>query len=521
MIAKIRYNSYALNAVLQKYFISKLHIDCLHATISLNYFYFCLMPDNIKPIITNPLKKNVALVTLVVFGLLLIASCIYFKERILFIDAPHQLFRMINDGEWQILDSRYGSMLSQAFPFYGAKMHLPLRWLMILYSSGFYIFYLLVAMLLVFRYKNYGLALLFALYLTLFVSEAFYCTTTEGFGLLFLAYGSSFHVADRYKSNVPLVAVFVLSFALAMWTHPLVILVAVNLWFFFWLRGEEWPFTKVQSWILSIILLALAVAKIQQGSNHGYDSSKIEVVTNFQPGKILELYKSPQFKFFMHGCMNNYWLFVLIFLAGLAALAYQKKYLLFLLTLFSTVGYCVLVVITFWDIHSNRFYIESEYMPVTIISSAPFVYYILPRLNKKMALWLVIAIFSIRGIYIINAAPVFTHRVEMVGSILGKMKEKGITKLIIPGPVAEVDKVMLMNWALPTESIVLSSLNGDQPQLTFVFGDTHEIKSLVNTGKDTMIGCWERRPISKFNTFYYMPDTNRQYQVMSFEDVMR
>ena len=138
-----------------------------------------------------------------------------------------------------------------------------------------------------------------------------------------------------------------------------------------------------------------------------------------------------------------------------------------------------------------------------------------------MALWLVIAIFSIRGIYIINAAPVFTQRVEMVGSILGKMKEKGITKLIVPGPVAQVDKVMLMNWALPAESIVLSSLNGDQPQRTFVFADTHEIKSLVLTGKDTMIGCWEKRPIGKFNTFYFKPDTSRLYQVMSFVGLMK
>ena len=479
------------------------------------------MPDNVKPTISNPLPKNVAWVTLVVFGLLLIASCVYFKERILFIDAPHQLFRMINDGEWQILDSRYGSMISQAFPFYGAKMHLPLRWLMILYSSGFYIFYLFVALLLVFRYRNYGLALLFALYLTLFVSEAFYCTTTEGFGLLFLAYGSSFYVANRYKSNLALLVVFVLSFALAIWTHPLVILVAVYLWFFFWLSGNEWPFSKVQSWVLTVLLFAIAIGKIHQGSHQGYDGSKIEVITNFNLHSLLELRHAPQFKFFVRGCINNYWLFVLIFFAGLAALAYQKKYLLFLLTLFSTVGYCVLVVITFWDIHSNRFYIESEYMPVTIISSAPFVYYLLPRLNKRVALWLVIAIFSIRGIYIINAASVFTHRVDMVGSILGKMKKKGITKLIIPGPVAVVDEVMLMNWAIPAESMVLSSLNGDQPQRTFVFADTHEIKSLVLTGKDTMIGCWERRPIGKFNTFYFKPDTSRLYQVMSFEGLIR
>src|SRR4051812_35045042 len=107
--------------------------------------------------------RSAGAVVPVLLAMLLAGSIVFYKERMLFIDAPHVLWRIINDGKLMLSDFRYGSFISQVFPLFGSKMHLPLRWLTLLYSCGFYVFYLAVGLLLVYKFRNYALAVLFGL----------------------------------------------------------------------------------------------------------------------------------------------------------------------------------------------------------------------------------------------------------------------------------------------------------------------------------------------------------------------
>jgi hypothetical protein len=210
----------------------------------------------------------------------------------------------------------------------------------------------------------------------------------------------------------------------------------------------------------------------------------------------------------------------MLFISGILGAAISRRYWVVAWTLLSAGGYLLLLCITFWDVSSNRFYIESEYMPLTIIGCTPFVYYVLPRLNSKAMVIVVLMTFCVRVGYICCAAAPFSDRVAIMEHILHRMKEQHITKLIIPEPVPGTDSALIMNWGAPVESMFLSALSGDHPQRTFSFSDEGTLKIFNTTSRDTFLGCWEKRGIAHINQRYFQIDTAATYQVMSYSKLM-
>ncbi len=475
-----------------------------------------------KHIPSNTSLKYIAWVTPVLLFALLIGAGFFYKERMLYIDAPHVLFRIINNGHFWIEEHRYGSFISQVLPLIGAKLHLSLQWLMILYSISFYLFYLVASFLLVCTFRNYGLAVLLGLYFTLFVSDTYYWPNNEvhqGITWLLLVFAVNSFVAAKTKKLFTTSLLFILSFFFAIWTHPLVMLAAVYMWLFFMLDASTWPYSKVQSVIFSIFLLLLSYIKFNQGMHHGYDSSKIEMVTQFQFKKIKTILTSPQLHFFLRSCIHQYKLFSLIFTAGILGLLAEKKYLLFIWTLLFVSGYLVLTCITFRDV-SSRAYMESEYMPLVIISCAPFVYYILPKLKMSYGLALFAIIYLLRLGDIYNAAFPYTNRLVILEKINDRMKDKHLTKIIIPEPVAQIDSELIMNWAAPVESIYISKLKGEMPQRTFIFLPIGQIKTTDTIAKDTLLGSFEKRSAGQINSHYFQLDTTTTYKVVNYSTLM-
>ena len=471
---------------------------------------------------SNRSLKYAALLTPALLLILLAGAVLFFKERMLYIDAPHILFRLINDGHFWIEQDRYGSFISQLLPLAGARLHMPLLWLMLLYSASFYLFFLTVSLVLVFSYRNYGLAILMGLYFTLFISDTYYWPNNEvhqGIAWMFLAFAANFFAASKKRNTLLLTVLFTVSFFLCIWTHPLVMLAAVYLWFFFMVDKNTWPYTKTQSIVLSVILLVLSYIKFYQGQHNWYDGGKLEMVTQFQFSKIKTVLHSPQLRFFIHSCLYQYRIFSLLFITGLAGLLLNKKYLLFVWTLIFVCGYLLLTSITFWDV-SLRSYLESEYAPLVIICAAPFVYYVLPKIKAGYSVALFTAIFLLRIACIYNASAPFTERVAIMQGIGDKMKERHLTKVIITEPSPGIDSALIMNWAAPVESIYISQLKGEIPQRTFIFLDPTQIKAADTTVKNLLLGAFEKRPASRLNAYYFQMDTATTYRVFSYTTLM-
>ncbi|MFI5196881.1 MAG: hypothetical protein ACHQD8_07305, partial [Chitinophagales bacterium] len=85
--------------------------------------------------------KKLAKISLAAMGVLFVLGAIFYKERVLFADASFILFAIINDNHFAIQVERYGSFITQLFPYLGQKLHLPLNTLMFLYGISFNLFF--------------------------------------------------------------------------------------------------------------------------------------------------------------------------------------------------------------------------------------------------------------------------------------------------------------------------------------------------------------------------------------------
>ena len=459
---------------------------------------------------------------LVLLSLMLIGSVFFYKERCLFIDTPHGLFRMINDNAFQVGDSRYGGYLSQLLPYAAFHLHLPLWTVLVLFSASAYLLFILVVVLLIYKYENYALAVLFGLYATLFVSDTFYYPPSEGIALLLFAFGTVLYMARKKRPFLIILPVFFLAFYFAIWTHPLVMLAAIYLWFFFWLRHTDWPFAPWQSAICTVVLLFLCYRKYYIGVHHGYDSTRLENVAGISWQKIISVFSSGHFHFFMRSCLTNYWPAALLFIVGLWELVRKRKYIMFLFSFGFVALYVSLLCISYPDADAqHRFYFEFEYMPLAIICAAPFVYYVLPLLHPRIVVIVLALIFSIRLGYICRSANYFINRVVLLTHINEKMKEKNLTKILIPDGEQAVSAALKMTWATPEESIMLSALGNEEPQRTFVFMQPDQGMNYTNGNKNVFIGCWDLRSATKLNSYYFCIDTTVPYTSISYSELMK
>jgi hypothetical protein len=468
--------------------------------------------------------KPLKYVIICLFAALLLGAVVFFKQRMLFLDAPHTLFRIINDNSIIITVGRYGSFITQLLPWLGAKIHLPLTLLMLLYSVSFNLFFLTIALLLIYKYHRTDLALLFAFYLTLITSDTYFWTNNEvheGIAWLMLAFAINAFSSAHNRPLIILLPLFLITFYLAICTHPLVMIAAAYLWLFYWIKGDNWPYTRQQSVGYTILLVMIIAAKYYQSSHNWYDGDKMEVVKNIQLSKIITIYKAPQFKWFVNSCIHDYWLFSLIFIIGNLALLASKKYALFVLSIVFSFGYVILICLTYWDLHSLRFYIESEYMPLATIGAAPFIYFALPLLRKKQAAAVVAGLLFLRLTAIVWASPYFTARVALLEAVNQKMREKHITKALMPDNDKTVDSMLVMSWGLPVESIMLSKMDGDMPQNTIYIADTNSLNTLRNSGHDTLLASFEKRTMKNINSCYFSFDTSSPYKVITYTQLLR
>ncbi len=458
--------------------------------------------------------------------ILLAGSVVFYREKMLFIDAPHILFRIINGGSFWIEQHRYGSFISQVLPLAGAKLHLPLSWLMVLYSAGFYLFYLVVCLLLL-RLRQYGLAILMGLYFTVMVSATYYWPNNEvhqGIAWLLLAFGLHACMTENMRNRYLHTLLFTSIFFLAIWTHPLVIPAALYLWVFSLAGNWQAQDNKQTLWLFSGILLLLCAAKIYIGMHDWYDSSKIDLVTHVDAHKIKGMLHSPQLQYFLWNCLHRYWLFTPLTITGLLALLFQRRYFLFIVTTAAICGYVALVGITFWD-ETPLWYIESEYMPLVLIGCAPFVYYLLPKIKPRYGVALLVAVYMLRLVCIYYVAGPFVRRVMFMSYLSDKMREKHLSKVIISDPFVNGKKplrdyYLIETWGAPVESLYISALKEEHPQRTFILMKPEEIRAADTTARNVFLGCFEHRNASQLNTHYFEIDTTTTYKVMSYDELM-
>ncbi|NCX96177.1 MAG: hypothetical protein EBX41_07165 [Chitinophagia bacterium] len=457
--------------------------------------------------------KTLARISLLSLAALLVLAIVYYKERVLFADAPHILFRIINEGTLKIEENRWGAFITQLFPLVLSKLHAPLPAILFLYSISFNLFYTAVGFVLYKVYKRYDLVVLLTLYFTVFATATFYWTNNEVHqGMAWLCLATAITEHGFQKQQHPLLAgiVFTPLYALAIWTHPLVMLVAVFYWIFYLIFSKENTLIGWQKGAFTVILSLLCFAKFWQGMHHGYDSGKIEQVTTFSATKLRDIFSYPQWHFFYTGIVKHYWLLPVCIMGSIIALGKENKYL-FLVAYIIYIGLYVALICITYPAMVSPFYIESEYMPLSVIAALPMVMLLLPKLPLKAtgAAWGCFLVFKF--ILIVLAAKPFEERLSLLTLIEKQMQVNKTPKLVLIDNAHILDKPLILVWGAPTETMLISALKGHYPQNSCLVIDSAQWQNFNTQSSDTLLSCFEKKTIRQMNPHYFCFDTTHSY----------
>jgi hypothetical protein len=459
---------------------------------------------------------------------LLVGAFVFYKERVLFADSSFIAFNVINNKSLCIQEHRYGSFITQLAPFLGQKLHLPLRSLLIGYSASFNIFYCFVAALLIFVFRQYRLAILMSLYYFLFVSMSYFWPNDEihqAVAWMFLLLG-----VTRYSGAVRYGILFIFIFALLAFltisTHFIVIIPLTFLWAYLWIEKTNWPFSGKMSVLLSGLLAGVFLLKYLLTNSSTYDGAHFHRATHFSLQDIFNVFTSQWVKLFFYRCQVNYWIGCCLMIVGSVNLFIRKRYLLFSLVLVFFIGYIVVIGLTYADSADAAgniylFHIETEWVCISIIAAAPFVFSVLPLIRPKISMIMLTGIFAIRLFYMGRYLPLFQDRLVLKQQIFEQMTKRNIQKLaIVENPLLR--SRLILDWALPEETMLASMLNGDKHMRTFIIvskDDTQRIKDAF--GQKFFYTAFGVLAPRNTNFEYFAADTSQGYQVMTFDALIK
>lgn len=471
---------------------------------------------------SNPTLKNAAQIAVATLALLFLGALFFWRERTLFVDDAFIPSLIINDGKLAIQENRYGSFITQLIPLLGSKLHLSLKAILIAYTASFNLLFLLVIALLTFRYKQYTLAILMALYYTIFASDSFYWTNNEvyqGVAWMFLCLGIIFWKNERKVALWQYAATVILFGGLAIFTHPLVGIILLYLISFMALSKRYWPFSKKESVIIGLLFILIFAAKfyISQSSD-SYDSGKMNEITHTTLPLVLKTFTGAAADSFFQECKTNYrWIFPIIVL-GIAAAVRQRNFLPVIWTVICCLAYFIFICLVYgdrYDFHT-RFYMQSEWMGFAVLLSAPFVFYFLPMISGKKAVVLLAMIFATRLVYIGAASKIFTQRLVYINGLLAQMDKNGWTKAIIRKE-PKVEDALIMVWGLPVETMMIDKMNGRQPQRTMIVLPDEWINDRYTSLGNIWLSPFRNVAWNTLNPRYFAIDTVQAYHVVSAE----
>ncbi len=475
--------------------------------------------------------RKLANIAFIAMGALFVLAVLFYKERILFADAAFVAFHLINDKKLAIQENRYGSFITQVVPLLGQKLHLPLKAILIGYSISFNLFFCSVNALLVYVFRQYRLAILMALYYFLFISQSFVWPCNEiqqAVGWMFLLCGTVAYFGKRKANGAVLAIVFSVLAFLTISTHFVVMIPVVFLWVYIVLDKNSWPFSRKATILLSVLLVVIAgtffaVKYFTSAGTNSYDSIHLRGITHFSLQDIIDAFTKPEVRSFYYRCCTNYWLGIVVFITSIVVLAKNKQRALAIWTFISTVGYIVIMGLTYGDLDGKTllFHMESEWACIGIIVAAGFVFTFLPQLKYSVAACLLTGIFVARLVYMLFFLPPFTARTDFKQQVFNQMRKKGITKLAL----LEEPKLMsatILQWGLPYETLLMSGMNGDNPQLTFLFANPDD-KNLLSRLNDpqNFNALWEIIPHGLLNKECFSIDTTKPYVVMTYAELLK
>ena len=410
---------------------------------------------------------------------LLVFSVRYYEERVIFVDCAFQLFEVLNYGSFQIYASRFTSVLTQAVPLLFSKLGLPLHWSLISYSVGFIVLYGLIYHLIVRYLKNDLLGWIMIFFFSLLVFESFYYPVAElKLGIVFVIL--FYAILLKYpQPPLPILLLLCLITIPVCFTHRLVFASYAFLGIFFLLNNKALR----NKYFLGLFVFALGVITIQSKYfTNWYDRAKQEEFWSNYEKFYPNFHQIPSHQTFFEACLHHYYFFpILLIIASFGYLFHTFKrhdkiafpFLKLVLILGFSISYITVLHLSAPTIF-HRFYHETNYLPLSLVITIPFLFDFIPAYGKHKILFFIFGIILLIRLNTIYANhKIYTKRLAWMEEKMEIGHQQGHHKIIIPAEEAPFKK-HTMDWAVSYESLLLStSRRPNQPASILLTSKDH------------------------------------------------
>ncbi len=379
----------------------------------------------------------------------------YYKERTAFTDISFHLFELLRTGEMAIQNFRFGAFFTQAFPLLAAKAGLSLTQVAVLYSLSFIVLPFLLFLIILRGLKQEKMALVLLLFSTLMVTHTFYWTQSElpqgvAFATLYFALLTK-AVQQEYIPNYYVGWTFPLVF-LVVFVHPLMLFAVVFTLLFLALH-----YPAKRGFILyNLMGFALVYFIKTKVFKTEYDSQAMDGLKN--AFKLLPRFWSLESsQRFLGYLWTDYFMLLATFATVSIWYFWQKKWLqLALMWLFSA-GFLCIVNATYSK-GAHQYYIENQYLLLSLFVIFPFVFDFLPAIPSKPWSKAIVPLILVVGLVrICTSNDLYTARLQWLRSFMEKRAEEQPGKLVLDASKVPPDTLML-TWGSHYEFWLLSTL---------------------------------------------------------------
>lgn len=465
------------------------------------------------------MQKNEKIAFVISFGFILflfLASILFYRERMLFVDPAFTSFEIINTQNFVISEHRYGAFITQIFPLLAVYLGLSVQSILILYSASFYLFFASVVFLSGQIFKQYKLAILLVFYLSLIVSDVYFWPNNEihqavAWMILFL---SVFKWAQEKNWQVQpwthLLLVFALFFATI--SHILVGIPLLFICLYFILDLDKAQRKKINYiGVYALLILGSIALRYLFSKSSWYDGVKLEAVQQIDLQSIKNSFTNAQARSMLQLLFSKYWLSLILFIWGIFSLVQKRKFLHLALTFIFALGYFVLVTLTYPEAitETNLFYFESQWMCWAIILTLPFIQESIEKIQQPKIIILLFLFIFLSKLPLLNTSlNKFQNRLSQLENIVDLAKKQENTKAYIYNTVSLKD-AFFMSWGLPAETMLLSALNKEETSINLrVFEEEIEISQ----AQDSIYSNFKLLPISALNAKYFRLDSTNRYK---------
>ena len=447
---------------------------------------------------------------IVAYVVLLVFALWFYKERIIFLDTAFSLFHIIQNNSFTIPVYRFGNVFNQWLPVLAIKTHMPLDSAVLSYSFGYMLYYFMCYLISGSVLKQYKLALVILVLNLLFVTDTFYWVTSElaqSIALLIVALAFARSKLPAAKGPLVWIVTAALLITVAFF-HPLAVFVLLYAVIFFQLKDDVQLNKKTLNTICGVFM---SVVIIKAGAfRNTYDHNSMSGMKNFITHfpDYFTLYSNRQF---LHRCFTMYYWIPVLFAAVVVRYSRSKEWKKLWLFLLAFGGYLLLVNVSFPGQETKAFYIESLYMPLSVFLALPFIFDVLPVLEKrKLALPVLLLIMATGLLRIYNTGSRYTARLNYERAYL--QKYDGIKVLAKASP-ADNDTLQML-WGTPYEFWLLSTIEQHKTASIVIDADPLYRMWATRLNKSLLVN-WGTYPYTDLSTrYFHFTDTTTTYTLI-------